>query len=113
MPKSKLIRPDYAPRLHRERMELDLHTIDGLRRFRVRSGDLVPAGWQTVHEDPPCAPAKTKLTIRLDADILEWYRKIGVGYHKRMNTVLRANMDSVLSRFIEPMVDYVEIGPRE
>lgn len=35
---------------------------------------------------------KKQLTIRIDGDVLEWYRKQGPGYQTRINTLLRAYM---------------------
>ncbi len=33
---------------------------------------------------------KTQLTIRLDADMLEWFKSQGKGYQTRINAVLRS-----------------------
>ena len=33
---------------------------------------------------------KERLTMRLDADVVEWFKKQGKGYQTRMNTVLRS-----------------------
>lgn len=33
---------------------------------------------------------KAQITLRLDADVLEWFREKGTGYQSRMNAVLRA-----------------------
>ena len=37
-------------------------------------------------------PRKAQLTIRLDRDVLEWYRKQGRGHQTRLNALLRAYM---------------------
>jgi uncharacterized protein (DUF4415 family) len=37
-------------------------------------------------------PRKEQLTIRLDSDVLEWYKKQGPGYQTRINALLRAYM---------------------
>ena len=37
-------------------------------------------------------PRKEQLTIRVDSDVLEWYRKQGPGYQTRINALLRAFM---------------------
>ncbi|MGI9304851.1 MAG: BrnA antitoxin family protein [Gammaproteobacteria bacterium] len=34
--------------------------------------------------------AKETITIRLDPDVLEWFRKTGRGYQTRINAVLRS-----------------------
>lgn len=39
--------------------------------------------------EPPMEIAKRQLTIRLDDDILEWFRSGGPGYQTRINWVLR------------------------
>ncbi|MGH9354150.1 MAG: BrnA antitoxin family protein [Terriglobia bacterium] len=38
------------------------------------------------------APRKEQLTIRIDSDVLEWYKKQGSGYQTRINALLRAYM---------------------
>ena len=35
---------------------------------------------------------KEQLTIRLDSDVLEWYRRQGPGYQTLINALLRAYM---------------------
>jgi uncharacterized protein (DUF4415 family) len=35
---------------------------------------------------------KAQLTIRVDSDVLEWYKKQGPGYQTRINALLRAYM---------------------
>jgi uncharacterized protein (DUF4415 family) len=35
---------------------------------------------------------KEQLTIRIDGDVLEWYRRQGPGYQTRINALLRAYM---------------------
>ena len=38
--------------------------------------------------------AKTSISLRVDADILEWFKSKGAGYQTRINTVLRAFKDA-------------------
>lgn len=33
---------------------------------------------------------KAQITLRIDTDVLEWFRERGVGYQSRINAVLRA-----------------------
>lgn len=37
-------------------------------------------------------PIKQQLTVRIDADVLEWLKNQGSGYQTRMNEILRAAM---------------------
>jgi len=39
-------------------------------------------------------PTKQQLTIRLDADVLQWLRGHGKGYQTRINRILRVVMES-------------------
>jgi len=38
-------------------------------------------------------PIKKPVTIRLDADVLEWFRSQGPGYQTRINRLLRRYME--------------------
>jgi len=38
--------------------------------------------------------AKAQLTIRIDREVLEWFRRQGRGYQTRINTLLRAYMEA-------------------
>jgi uncharacterized protein (DUF4415 family) len=37
-------------------------------------------------------PVKQQLTVRIDADVLEWLKSQGKGYQRRLNAILRAAM---------------------
>jgi len=37
---------------------------------------------------------KRQLTLRLDADVVEWFRSRGPGYQTRMNAVLRSYVEA-------------------
>ena len=37
-------------------------------------------------------PTKTSTTVRLDSDVLAWFKKQGKGYQSRINAVLRREM---------------------
>ena len=39
-------------------------------------------------------PGKEPITIRLDKDILQWFRKRGRGYQSKINAVLRGYIDA-------------------
>lgn len=40
--------------------------------------------------------AKEQVTLRLDADVLDWFRSQGKGYQTRINQLLRAYMQEIL-----------------
>ncbi|HLG96441.1 MAG TPA: BrnA antitoxin family protein [Bryobacteraceae bacterium] len=37
-------------------------------------------------------PIKEQITLRIDADVVDWFRKQGAGYQSRINDVLRREM---------------------
>ena len=39
-------------------------------------------------------PSKASVSLRLDQDVLEWFKAQGPGYQTRINTVLRAFRDA-------------------
>lgn len=39
-------------------------------------------------------PAKISISLRLDRDVLDWFRTRGPGYQTRINAVLRAFRDA-------------------
>lgn len=39
-------------------------------------------------------PKKALLSLRVDADVIEWFRSQGPGYQSRMNALLRAYMEA-------------------
>ena len=54
-----------------------------------------------VHEEPDWTkaikglpPMKRHINIRVDADVLDWFKATGKGYQTRMNNVLRAYVES-------------------
>ena len=44
--------------------------------------------WQTAKVHKPAN--KERLTVRFDADIVDWFKQQGKGYQTRMNSVLRS-----------------------
>ncbi len=71
----------------------------------VETGDYVPtspnaaeveldeAFWQSARLMVP-TPGKEAISLRVDQDILAWFRTGGKGYQSRMNAVLRAYVES-------------------
>jgi uncharacterized protein (DUF4415 family) len=51
-----------------------------------------PIDWTRAVKGMP--PRKRDIHIRLDQDVLDWFRQAGRGYQTRINNVLRAFMES-------------------
>ena len=48
--------------------------------------------WESAVRNPFYRPVKQQLTVRLDADVIAWLRRQGVGYQTRLNALLRSAM---------------------
>jgi uncharacterized protein (DUF4415 family) len=48
--------------------------------------------WKNAARNPFYRPVKRQVTLRIDADILEWLRQQGKGYQSRLNSLLRSAM---------------------
>jgi len=73
----------------------DLARLDRMKDSEVDYSDIPPLGdefFKTATVAWP--PAKRQLTIRLDADVLNWLKASGRGYQTRINRILRAAMES-------------------
>ena len=57
----------------------------------------LPKDWNALDHWHPVTPKKERVTIRLDADMVRWFRSLGPGYGVRMNMVLRLYWTGILS----------------
>ena len=64
-------------------------------------GRLIPKDWETLERDVPVRRKRTKVTAAFDADLVKWFRGMGLGYQARMNAVLRTYMLAIVSKEIE------------
>jgi len=48
--------------------------------------------WRNAVRNPFYRPVKKQITLRLDADVIEWLRKQGKGYQTKANALLREIM---------------------
>lgn len=59
------------------------------RLFDQGSDEIDPfIDWSRVEVQPP--PRKRPVTLRLDADVVDWFKGLGRGYQTRINAVLRS-----------------------
>ena len=79
--------------------------MDRLRKVRERQimksspeelADLPEDFWDEAELVMPVA--KRPISLRLDEDVLEWFRRLGPRYQTRINAVLRAYMTRTASR---------------
>lgn len=55
-----------------------------------------PEDWANAiaHKGVPVPSRKTQIALRVDDDVLAWFKAQGAGYQTRMNAVLRAFRDA-------------------
>ena len=75
--------------------EIEAKRARGEDRTRERAPEAELLGeefWKHARVVTP--PGKTSVHLRLDSDIVEWFRAQGKGHLTRMNAVLRAYVDA-------------------
>jgi len=86
---------------------VDALTDDDIRQAVANDPDAAPilegaalADWFATAERymPEPAPAKAGVFLKLDADVLEWFKAQGRGYQARLNAVLRGYVESRAAR---------------
>ncbi|WP_299722421.1 BrnA antitoxin family protein [uncultured Tateyamaria sp.] len=65
----------------------------------------LPDDWDGLDYREPVARHRTRITMRVDSDMLRWFRKLGPGYQARMNRVLRIYWTSLLAGHIKGYPD--------
>jgi uncharacterized protein (DUF4415 family) len=73
---------------------LDAMTDEDIARAVAADPDaaLLDIDWSKARLVLP--PGKQNVTLRIDRDVLAWFRSTGKGFHTRMNAVLRAYMEA-------------------
>src|SRR4051812_26437238 len=78
----------------REGTQTDWTRVDALTEDELEASiDYEVEGyplWETMRAIPD--PRKQQLTVRLDRDVIDWFKAQGPGYQTRMNAVLRSYM---------------------
>ena len=76
-----------------------------------RASELIPPGWHKVAREALVAPPKTKVSLKLDDDMVAWFRGLGRRWQPRMNAVLRAYMHAVISKAVKGAQREAGAGP--
>jgi uncharacterized protein (DUF4415 family) len=73
---------------------LDAMTDEDIARAVAADPDAAPLDIDWTKARLVLPPGKENVTLRVDRDVLAWFRATGKGFHTRMNAVLRAYMES-------------------
>jgi hypothetical protein len=82
-----------------------LRDLEADLRWKLDGSVRIPATWHEIAQDRQ-TPAKTKITLRLDEDVIRFYRSMGQGHLTRMNAVLRAFMLARLAEVVKAEARY-------
>jgi uncharacterized protein (DUF4415 family) len=85
--------------VNKKSIKSDLPRIDRMKDAEIDYSD-IPALDKSFLKKAMTAwpPVKKQLTIRLDADVLEWVKGDGKGYQTRINRILRVVMEGQPTR---------------
>lgn len=83
---------------HRKTATNSITSLDGKRTISAQEFDrLFDEGSDEIDRfidwskaEVRAAPGKKPITLRLDADVLDWFKSLGKGYQTRINAVLRS-----------------------
>lgn len=77
--------------MSRKSIKSNLDRIDAMRDEDIDYSDIPELDENFFKEARVVMPSgKKQLTLRLDADVLEWMKAQGKGYQSRINAILRA-----------------------
>ncbi|BBP74605.1 hypothetical protein PHLH7_07090 [Pseudomonas sp. Ost2] len=76
----------------------DWERLDKLSDQEIDTSEIPELGEDFFRRAELRVPVKRAVTIRLDADVLEWFKGQGTGYQTRINQLLRQYMQAHQSR---------------
>ena len=67
-------------------------------KFTKDAPQTSPADWAdaVAHRGLPMPSRKEQIALRVDAEVLSWFRSQGAGWQTRMNAVLKAYRDALV-----------------
>ena len=74
----------------------DWEKIDAMNDEEIDTSDIPPLDEDYFFANAEVRMPKKKITVtmRVDPDVLNWFKSFGKGYQTRMNAVLRSYMDA-------------------
>ena len=78
----------------RNTSQTDWERVESMADEEIDTSDIPPLDDDFfAHAELRLPEPKRAITIRLDADVVEWFKAQGKGYQTRMNAVLRRYME--------------------
>ncbi|WP_062263021.1 BrnA antitoxin family protein [Endozoicomonas arenosclerae] len=76
----------------------DWQRLEAMSDDEIDTSDVPELDDEFFNEAELHIPVKKPITIRLDSDVLEWFKSQGQGYQTRINNLLRKYMETHQSR---------------
>ncbi|HIA8053559.1 TPA: BrnA antitoxin family protein [Escherichia coli] len=75
--------------------EAELKVLANKSDEEIDYSDIPPSSdeqWSNAERGKFYRPLKTQVSVRIDADVMEWLKRPGKGYQTRLNAILREAM---------------------
>ena len=103
---TRMTRAEAAERAAYHHLGDTLKSLEAALNEGLQGGGFIPEDWRAVTQAAP-EPPRARLSLRLDEDVLKFFRLMGVNYQGRINQVLRAFMLARLARVLPGPEDVV------
>jgi uncharacterized protein (DUF4415 family) len=72
------------------KLQAELDALESMPESEIDTAEMPPVtDWSKAVRGALFRPIKRPLSLRLDADIVDWFQRQGQGYQTRMNAALR------------------------
>ena len=88
-----------------------LRDLESDLRWKLEGSVRIPQAWHDIAQAREM-PKRSKMSLRIDDDVLAFFQSMGPGHTTRMNAVLRAFMLARLAEVVKDTVDYM-VAPKE
>ncbi len=96
---TRMTKAEAAERASYHHLADTLKSLEAALDEGLTGGGFIPDEWRAVAQAAPQAP-RVRLSLRLDEDVVKFFRLMGVNYQGRINQVLRAFMLARLARVV-------------
>ena len=78
-----------------EVLQAELAALEAMPDDTIDTSDIAPVSdWSGARRGMLYRPVKQQLSLRLDADVVAWFKDAGEGYQTRINRALREYVES-------------------
>lgn len=88
-----------------------LRDLESDLRWKLEGSVRIPQAWHDIAQARE-TPKRSKMSLRIDDDVLAFFQAMGPGHTTRMNAVLRAFMLARLAEVVKDTVEYM-VSPKE